>query len=223
MKTMFMFGCVAVVAGGACADTTLYSQGNDEPTISSFYSDAVAGQFFSQRMADNFSIGTAATVTGVKWWGGSQNYQYSDLSNMSDFIVEILADDGAGNPDGTNVLYSHLFTKAECNPTVTGASNFGGGIDYAYSATLTLPLNLQAGTQYWVSIGAKLVNPFADAWVWNHSTVGDGKNASNFFNGPNYFVFNSGDMAFEVVGSVPAPSALSAIGLGSLVALRRRR
>lgn len=223
MRTASIIVLISACTGLAQADTTLYSQPNNQPTNASFFSDGVSGQFFSQRMADNFTLSSGGSVTGVKWWGASQNYQYADLTNMTGFVVQVLADDGFGSPDGLNVLYSQTFTKAQTSPTATGFTAFGGGTQYQFQATLSSPLTLSAGTQYWVSIGAVLSNPFADAWVWNHSSVGDGKNASNYFNNASYYVYSSGDMAFELVGNVPAPSALALIGLGGLAAGRRRR
>jgi len=223
MRTAAMCFCaVAACFAGVGQAATLYSQANNLSTSAGLFSDAVAGQFFNQRMADNFTLGAGGTVTGVRWYGGSQWFQFPDLTNMSGFTVEILADD-AGSADGTQVIYSQSFSKAATNPTLNGnLMNFGHG-QYTFEVALASSVNLTAGTQYWVSIGATLVNPFADGWVWSKSSQGDGTNASNFFNGPNYFNFQSGDMAFDILGVVPTPGTLGVVAMAGLMAGRRRR
>lgn len=223
MRTAMICGvALAASAVASVQAATLYSQANNLSTSAGLFSDAVAGQFFNQRMADNFTLGAGGSVTGVRWYGGSQWFQFPDLTNMSGFTVQIMADD-AGSADGTQVIYSESFSKAATNPTLNGnLMNFGHG-QYTFEVALSSAVNLSAGTQYWVSIGATLVNPFADGWVWSKSTQGDGTNASNFFNGPNYFNFQSGDMAFDILGVVPAPSSLGVLAMGGLFAGRRRR
>ncbi|MDX2116985.1 MAG: hypothetical protein SFY96_02255 [Planctomycetota bacterium] len=222
MRSVMFFSAAVLASVSVAQGATLYSQANNLSTSAGLFSDAVAGQFFSQRMADNFTLAGGGQLTGVRWYGGSQWFQFPDLTNMSGFTVEILADD-AGAPDGTQVIYSQAFTKAATNPTLNGnLMNFGHG-QYTFEVSLANAVNLNAGTQYWISIGATLVNPFADGWVWSKSTQGDGTNASNFFNGPNYFTFNSGDMAFDLVGNIPTPGSVGVMALAGLVAARRRR
>lgn len=58
-----------------------------------FFSDAVPGQFLSQRRADDFVLSSDAQTTGVHGWGRSQNFQFADLTNRSSFTVHILGDD----------------------------------------------------------------------------------------------------------------------------------
>ncbi|MCA9304206.1 MAG: PEP-CTERM sorting domain-containing protein [Phycisphaerales bacterium] len=200
----------------------IYSQASDQPGNQSFFSDAVAGQFFSQRMADNFTLSADATATSVRWWGGSQNFQFADIDNMASYTVVLYEAGISGGPG--SVIYSDTVTdeSARLGLSQTGATLFGGGIEYEYTLELEGTVALSAGTEYWISVGATLVNGGADAWVWSGSSVGDLVNATDFFSGGGYTVFDPtfNDLAFEII---PAPST-AVMGIGMLgLGLRRRR
>lgn len=216
-----LFVTTAVVAMGVPASADiLYSQPNDQPGRASLFSDGVPGQFFSQRMADNFTAPASATMTGLRWWGGSQNFQFRDLTNMTAFVVRIYKD-GGGAPDAE--LFAQTFTKAATSPVATGQLLSGQGFQYEQTVELGVPVELTGGASYWVSVGAVLDQPAGDAWVWNHSSVGDGVNASDFFTGGQYVTFTSGDLAFEVIGVVPGPSSLVGFTAAAAAGIRRRR
>lgn len=215
-----MCAVVALSAVAAARADVLYSQGNDQAGRPSLFSDGVAGQFFSQRMADNFTATSGWEMTGLRWWGGSQNFQFRDLTNMRQFAVRIY-EDGGGAPDAE--IYGEVFDKAATSPAATGLVLSGQGIQYEQVVTLMTPVQLEAGRGYWVSIGAILDQPAGDAWVWNHSSVGDGINASDFFTGGQYLTFPSGDMAFEVLGTVPGPGSAGMASVAVLLSGRRRR
>lgn len=223
MKKSFVAGGVvgAVLCSGS-AFGGIYSQLSDQPSAQSFFSDAIAGQFFSQRMADNFTLDADATATSVRWWGGSQNFQFADIDNMASYTVVLYEADSAGGPG--SVIYSDTVTdkNIRLGLSQTGATLFGGGIEYAYTLELESAVALSAGTEYWISVGATLVDGGADAWVWSGSSAGDLVNATDFFSGGGYTVFDPtfNDMAFEII---PAPStALMGFGIVGL-AMRRRR
>lgn len=216
-----VFGVVMAMGVGVSARAeVIYSQPNDQPSRPSLFSDGVAGQFFSQRMADNFTASASATMTGLRWWGGSQNFQFRDLTNMTAFVVRIY-EDGGGVPDAE--IFNQTFAKSDTGPAATGFLLSGQGIQYAHTVELSSPVMLTGGMSYWVSVGAILDQPSGDAWVWCHSSVGDGVNASDFFTGGQYVTFTSGDMAFEVLGAVPGPGSAGGLAAGMMVAARRRR
>ena len=201
------------------AGDVLYSQPNDRPGQPSFFSDAVPGQFFSQLTADDFTLGSAATLTAVRFWGGSQNFQFENLQNMDSFTVRIYADNAGSVGDE---LATVTLSTEEISTINTGLVNLGGGIVYEHEAAIA-PTALSAG-RYWVSVGTTLFDPGADAWVWAGSTVGNLVNATNFFDGNGFVTFDPtfNDLAFEIVG-VPAPGSIAVVGLGGLLASRRRR
>lgn len=215
---------IALVGLTGAANADIYSQVSDQPSAQSFFSDAVSGQFFSQRMADNFMLDSAASATSIAWWGGSQNFNFADPTNMLSYTVEIYTSDLAGAPDLANLLLSQTVSIGDGNLTAsaTGAFLFGGGNEYAYTLDLGSALALDAGVEYWISVGATLDNTFGDAWVWSGSSQGDLVNATDFFDGGEYTIFDPtfNDLAFAIV---PAPStAVVAFGFLGMGARRRR-
>lgn len=212
---------VSILATVAGADT-LYSQPSDRPSQPSFFSDAISGQFFSQRMADNFTLSGDSEITGIRWWGGSQNFQFADVVNMSSWTVKLYSDDGFGNVDGASEIDLGTYTLGQTNATQTGESLSGGGIEYMQEISFA-GIDLTAGN-YWLSVGATLEVPGGDGWVWSGSTVGDLVNATDFFDGNGYSTFDPtfNDLAFEIIG-VPAPGAAIPVLATLAVGSRRRR
>lgn len=225
-KTLMMSLCacgsvLGLAAGFADAGNTLYSQASDRVDQPSFFSDAVAGQFFSQRMADNFTLSGDSSISGIRWWGGSQNFQFADVVNVISWSVKLYSDNGFGTVSLASEIDLGNFSFAETNAVATGASLLAGGIEYQQEISFDA-IDLAAG-DYWVSIGATLESPGGDAWVWSGSTRGDLVNATNFFDGGGFITFDPtfNDLAFEVIG-VPAPGAMVPL-LGAFAFARRRR
>ncbi len=193
---------------------TVFSQA---PTSTDgFFSDAVSGQFYSQRIADNFALTSDTIITGVRWWGSSENFfGPPDLSNFESFTIEIFD----GNFDS---VYVETFLTSATNAAATGLFNSGGGAEFFQSVKFAQAVNLLGSTEYWLSIGTTNSDPEGDAWVWSGAT-GDAFIASDVFDGAGFSVFpDSGDSAFELQG-VPTPGAASLLGLAGLAVLRRRR
>lgn len=218
MLTGGVCGVMMVCSAGA---GVLVSQPSDRPASPSFFSDAVSGQFFSQRMGDNFTLSGDSEITGIRWWGGSQNFQSPDVTNVVSWTVVLFEADGFGGVDTASAIDLGTYTLGETNAVATGSSMFGGGIEYRQEVSFEA-VDLAAG-DYWISIGATLESPAGDAWVWSGSTVGDLVNASDFFDGNGFRVFDPtfNDLAFEVVG-VPAPAAGGLLAVAGLFARRRR-
>lgn len=197
---------------------TIYSQPSESPD--GFFSDGVKGQYWSQRIADNFTLGSNYTVDGIRWWGGSENYIFDDLTNFKNFVVEFYSD--AGGKPGTS-LGQFVIDKNNTGATYTGLNNSLGGKEYKMEAGISI--NLLGGVPYWVSIGSQNFNPGDDGFVWSTNfSNGDGNIAADFFDGNGYQGFFVGsDQAFELMGAIPAPGSAALLGLGGLIASRRRR
>lgn len=216
MKSGIFALCVFAICGSAFA-APLYSQPDDQPGTPGYFSVGGPGQFFTQRMADDFTIG-GGMVNKLRWWGSSQNFQFADLTNITGFDVAIYGDLG-GIPDASNTIFHAQPAKAGLTITPTGNLSFVGAIQYQFDLDIA-PLNLAGGT-YWLSVGGLLVNPNGDTFVWNTSSVGDFANSSFYYPNSGWIAFDPSDnMAFEII---PAPGALALLGMGGLIAGRRRR
>jgi hypothetical protein len=216
MKFGIISLCVFAICGSASA-AALYSQPDNAPGSGGYFSVGNGNQFFTQRMADDFTI-AGGTVTSLRWWGSSQNFQFADLTNITGFDVAIYGDLG-GVPDAGNLLYHSQPALAGLTITPTGGLSVSNAIQYQFDLNIA-PLNLAGGT-YWFSVGGLLSNNFGDTFVWNVSSTGNAANASFFYPNSGWIAFAPSDnMAFEII---PAPGASALLGLGMLVAGRRRR
>lgn len=220
---MKKFAALVVLAGAASANAMILAA-NPQDFGGNFgfgyYSDGAPGYFYGQQIAENFSLGSASIVTGVNFAGASEYYLFPDYSNMFAFHIQILSDVG-GAPGA--VLYNEVIPTGATSPVLQGVNGLGSNV-YGQSATLNSALGLPAGN-YWLSIGAMLSSPGDDAWVWANGTIDDGLAYTFSPNGGGWIPLGPGggiSGTFEIVG-VPAPASLALVGMGALVAGRRRR
>ncbi len=220
MKTLRL--ATAVLFGlAACTSVTadvVYEQLPDL-SLGGYFSDGVPGQFYSQRVADDFSLGAATTITGVSFWGGSEFFIFPDLSNFSDFVVEVFADNAGAV--GASV-YSETFTTANTNPVFDGFGIAGQDI-YYHTVNFSAPVAVGAGG-YWLSVGSINISPGDDAYAWNiAAAVANDQIAADFFDGNGFQVFTgTGDVAFQI-HAVPEPGTASLVGLAVAGLFVRRR
>lgn len=208
-----IIGLIAVAGVAAGASAQVWQQLPDYNGClgCGFYSDGQSGQYWSQRIADNFNLGGSTTIDRVKWWGMSEYYIFPDLTNFSAWTIAFY------NP-GFGDISSETIAKA--NITITQDANiFGNYWVYEFDAAIT-PVAVDNG---WISIGSHNISPGDDGFAWHFGLPGDGIIAGDFFDGDGYEQFRgAGDVAFALY-EVPAPGALALVGLGGLVAARRRR
>ncbi len=110
---------------------------------------------------DNFTLGSAATVTGVSWVG-----EYSDNTGPStSFTVDFYAN-ASGLPGA--MLSTETIALSQAHQTLLG--NAGGFAVFSYSATLSSPFSAVAGTEYWLSVVSNM--GFPPQWYWVTGTGG---------------------------------------------------
>lgn len=200
---------LAALSCSANAEEDIYAQlpksSPPKPYDSFEAADAVSGQLNDQMTADNFILTDSdAIITGLTWWGGSDNENTSDLDNFSSITVKIFTYPDYA-PDGENVLYSETFRMNETNPTYIGfAAAEAGALVYKHRITFSKPLDLCRGDEYWISIGATNVSLAStqlnittskNGYMWySAGTAADG----------NIWIFNFSDILSRFLSPEPA-------------------
>ncbi|MCG8692160.1 MAG: hypothetical protein MI806_13210 [Minwuiales bacterium] len=154
--------CVLGLSGAANA-AALFSKPNN-PSSSVLFSDFPTGQ----QTADEFSLTTGATVTGVGWFGFYFDQFADDATVNRQFVIRIF-NDVAGAP-ATTAFYQDTVTVSGVD-TGTNSTSFGIYDIYEYSSLIT-PVDLLGGTQYWLSVLEN--DPTTSQWGWQASTTVDG-------------------------------------------------
>lgn len=169
---------------------------------------------YGQTDADNFTLSSDSEITRITFWGSASGSASPELTNFSGWEIRVLNSNHGQLTDIT-------IDKASLNPVYTGHDNAFGGKEYQF--TFDTSISLAAGN-YWLNVGAVQVDLNADGWYWSRSTTGDsdGQYSVNGFAAGWFPV--SGDAAFQVEGQpVPEPTALTAVGLGVVALIRKRR
>jgi hypothetical protein len=164
------------------------------------------------------------------------SYSFDDITFGSAVNLTSLRAYGTENGSGVNSAVVYVILD---NPSVSGtilASGFGSQVGSDLSFDLT-GVSLGAGT-YWLTAFVVRDLLTGGQWFWNQT--GDPISGSEAWiqnPGGGFGVgtaavpgstagigFSAADMAFTIEGEIiPAPSALALLGLGGLVAGRRRR
>ena len=219
MRKAIVAVSVLVVAGAANA--SLYEQSPDLDNLGTgYWSACMAGAFNDYLHGDNFTLGADGSVGGVTWWGFSENYVWPDLTNFTGWEVTFYADLG-GLPDPGGVLYSEYFEKPATNPTDTGYFAPSGASLYSHEVTLGSAVDLTAGTQYWISIGAYSASAALDGWGWQKSVSVDDLGGSFYYPDGFWTQSTDFDVTFGLL-AVPAPGALALLAVAGLMGRRRR-
>jgi len=174
------------------------------------------GSSIFQDLADNFTLNSNTTITGIEFTGIYGNSVVNDI-----FEIELYMDNG-GMPELNSFLTTQL-TNTQRTATgdviVTATQSFDL---FSYTADLTAAINLDANTDYWIRIANDTNGEF-----WNWAALSSGNDGIYFRNDtdPDWTFFNS-DMDFTLIGttSIPEPSSIfGLLGLAIAVNLRRRR
>lgn len=141
----------------------------------------------TDRFADNFTLAAPLQVSTITWWGNtSENGVAGDppSANLTGFYVRVFEgtppDDRSGSSN--RILLADVTFNAANTGDVTWAEFDGDdpvGSDPTFAFTLELPatLNLNAGTQYWISVLGKVSDGSGDFFEWTQSDDGDSTRA----------------------------------------------
>lgn len=169
--------------------------------------------YFSQQIADRFSVSQDVTLSGAIWYGDDFN------AVAPTFEIRVFADVD-GLPASTHIVQQTV------TPTVvdTGLST-GGSQIFQFTATLPTPVALTGGNVYWFSV---LENPFSN-FRWANGTTLDLGDLDNALRGSDLSAWsqipgNRAQAAFTLL-AIPEPGTwvLLAIGTAALALKFRRR
>lgn len=188
------------------AQVLVYSQGPDYQNLYASQNDT-SGFGANFTSYDNFTLGSATTITSVGWTGGYYNPQ--SPGSISGWTVGFYADN-AGQPGG--LITSFVFS-GNGGETSVGSDLLGDPV-YAYGAAISFAAS--AGTQYWLSVVPDTA--FPPQWGWTTSSTGDFKSYTDDFLGNR--IQNPTDLAFSLYKTqqtgVPEPGSLMLLGTGIL-------
>ncbi len=218
---------IASIYTPVCANQVVYSQPsttNDADVGLGWYSSSEPRPTRNFRHADNFTLGQDASISSVRWWGLTEGLSHTDLSNFDSFTIEFWTNRTVpnGNIRPLNLIASTTIDLTDVMTSETGRAAPTGALEYMHEAMLADPVALQSDAIYWISISARSIDPSVDVWQWQDSNLYDTRSTSFDYNQNQWIVLEDTDSAFELI-AVPAPGALGVLGLGAVLAHRRRR
>lgn len=153
------------------------------------------------RLAENVAVPTRISVERVRWWGiYVEGVTLAECSSLptDEFVIRIYEDDGAGLP-GTLIHESVGLTG---NRQATGQSltDVFTYAEYEYDASLSPPVTLTPGINYWLSIYAIDDDSDNCYWAWE-AAPGDGS-AAELRGATEPWEARTGDFAYCLVGNV---------------------
>ncbi len=118
-----------------------------------------------QQIADNFQLAADETIGEITWFGG---YNLSDVATVDRPFKLRIFDDSGGAP-ATDPFFEDIVSVAGVD---TGFDNQDGKNIFQYTAVI-VPVVLNAGTEYWVSV---LENDSTTGnWFWQASNPVEGE------------------------------------------------
>ena len=224
MKTMSALSVAAamlVITPLAAADSVLFSQ----PAGSDVLGSGASSSTNTARLADNFTLGSDATVNSVRFWGSSINGTGSAFGDIVSFTIEFFELDGMADSPGTSIGGPITVNVGEVGLV---SSPFGSNGVFQYDLSLASGVALTGNVGYAFSVAATLnTQATSNSWVWQYAAAAD--NTAFIENSTNTWDDLTGnDFAFELYGIdatvIPLPPA-AWIGLATLavmIPLRRR-
>jgi hypothetical protein len=212
-------GLMAIWSAPASA-VTLVNNGGPAYTFGAFSDTANGDQW---QAYNDFTLTSAATITGMEWWGGY--FSFASVNNpITDAFDYIIATDSGGGQPGATVASGSLNSLTR---TDTGSEDAAGMEVYDYTAAPSPVISLAAG-QYYLDIYDTVSNPTGEFFTWELSAAGVGTAEWSYSPIAGGWDDNSPDqLAFNLTGDavVPEPATMTLLGLGlaGLVAKVARR
>ena len=187
------------------------------------YSDAYSsnGSYtYASTGAQAFSLEESVTLSSLRFWGSSNQFNGLGLGNIAGFEIVIW------NADFTSAISTTLIPTAAITSSATGSMNRFGGAEFLFE--LAIGGILGAGN-YNINIGAQLIDGEGDQFVWSQGAdtatyfIADGTPFGAWRPFPNGIEESPGG-AFELQGgAIPGPGATVLLALASLMGITSRR
>ena len=192
----------------------------DQPVLNQTDRGAFS-ELSGQQIADQFTINSAANITGVSWSGSYFNFDLDPSVSSIDFVIRFFADT-SGLP-AANPFYSANVSATAVDSGVV----FQGREIYTYSVdSLPTSVPILGGSQTWISILESDPSIPPGSFEWANSTVGpDDYDAYRVGDGTVWNQIGPGaiqdyreNQAFTLTGTaVPEPSPLILLGIALAV------
>lgn len=210
MKTTYVAGAVLVSAAGLASGQAVVFE-NLPDRANAGVAD-ITGAAPANRSADDFSLATTETIGSIQFWG-----VWLDNVTGAENFTAVFYDDVSGSPG--SVLASIQLVNA--SSSTTGADLFGFD-EYLHTADLTTAFTAEAGSTYYLSIYNNSGLGDDGTWAWGSSDAG----TVGWLSQDSGSTFDSDDriggFAFRLV-NIPSPASAALLGMGGLLASRRRR
>lgn len=172
---------------------------------------------------DDFTLGAAASIGSVAWWGQSTNDVNAGLENFASFTVGFYHSrttaGGELRPE-RNPFVSFIIGLDGIEAEATGRVATHGGLEHRFAADLADAVELEAETIYFFSVAVTHVDPALDAFQWSDAELDNGYAGSWSYERTRWEMLQDTDSAFQLI-SVPAPAGLGVMS-AALVMLSRR-
>jgi hypothetical protein len=202
-------GLLAVWAAPASA-VVLYDNGGPDDALG-YFSDTQNTTGALYIAYNQFTLSSAATITGMEWWG----FYYS--GNTPPASGDIFDYDIQSNPGGGGQPSGDITSGVLGSLAVTDTGTLDQGLFEVYKYDASASVTLPAGT-YYLSIYDTVSNP-GNTFAWCESTVSavgtsewsyDTSGAFGWLGSPEV------GLAFNLTGgaAVPEPATMTLFGLG---------
>jgi hypothetical protein len=210
-ETLIATSAVAMSLGFTAAGDMLYQVEVAEEQGEGFVpsSDSQYHPNPVQLYADDFTLDEDVTLTSIAWFGYSDYWDFPDLTNFTLWEVHLYVGQGELVEPGERI-FEAVYDKEDTNPQELGPQGLFGSTLYRHEVQLDEPVQLEAGQQYWLAVGADAVDPSGDWWLWAQAPPNDETVATWKYNdevwelrppdwNPDWPTYN---VAFELFGDV---------------------